>query len=105
MSSWGRHEYGKAYEAWPRTADGQTEPPAFLIHCSPLDLEADMIQSLLESYHIPSIRRLPGDGAFGQVILGMSGNGIELYVPQSMLDEARALLEGEPDHDGLQEGI
>lgn len=105
MSSWGRREYGKVYKIWPRTADGQTEPPAFLIHCSPLDLEADMIQSLLESYNIPSIRRLPGDGAFGQVILGMSGNGIELYVPQSMLEEAQALLEGEPDHDKLQEGI
>ena len=101
MLTWGRREYGKVYDIWPRTADGQTEEPAFLIHCSPLDLEADMIQSMLESYNIPSIRRLPGDGAFGQVILGMSGNGVELYVPQSRLDEAKALLEGEPDHDEL----
>lgn len=105
MLSWGRREYGKTYDAWPKTADGQPEEPSFLIHCSPLDMEADMIQSMLESYDIPSVRRLPGDGAFGQLILGMSGNGVELYVPASRLDEAKELLEGEPDDDGLQEGI
>ncbi len=103
MLSWGRREFGKTYEIWPRTADGQTEEPAFLVHCSPLDMEADMIQSMLGSFHIPSIRRLPGDGAFGELILGMSGNGVDLYVPKSMLEDAKALLEGETDDDGIQE--
>lgn len=101
--SWGHREFGKTYEKWPRTADGQTEEPAFLVHCSPLDMEADMIQSMLGSYNIPCLRRLPGDGAFGELILGMSGNGVDLYVPQSMLEDAKALLEGEPDDDGIQE--
>ena len=103
MLSWGRRKFGKTYENWPRTADGQTEEPAFLVHCSPLDMEADMIQSMLGSYNIPSIRRLPGDGAFGELILGMSGNGVDLYVPVSMLEDAKALLEGETDDDGIQE--
>ena len=104
MPNWGRHEYGKAYEAWPRTEEGEPVEPAYLTLCGPLDLEAEMIQSMLESFGIPSIRRLPGDGAFGQLILGMSGNGIKIYVPCTMLTEAQELLKGEPD-DGLQEGI
>ncbi len=104
MSNWGRREYGKAFDAWPRTETGDTVDPAFLTLCGPLDLEAEMVQSMLEAYGIPSIRRLPGDGAFGELILGMSGNGIEIYVPCTMLNEAQELLKGEPD-DGLQEGI
>lgn len=104
MKSWGRREYGKTYDSWPRTESGETVEAAFLTHCSPLDLEAEMIQSMLESFGIPSLRRAPGDGAFGELILGMSGNGIDIYVPCTQLSEAQELLKGEPD-DGLQEGI
>lgn len=105
MQNWGRHEYGKTYDAWPRDEKGETVEPAFLTHCGPLDMEAEMLQSMLESFGIPSIRRLPGDGAFGALILGMSGSGVDIYVPCTQLKEAQELLEGEPDNDGLQEGI
>lgn len=105
MESWGRREYGKIYEAWPRDEKNAPVEPAFLTHCGPLDLEAEMVQSMLEAYGIPSIRQLPGNGAFGELIIGMSGNGIDIFVPVTMLDGARELLKGEPDNDGLQEGI
>lgn len=105
MLSWGRHEYGKIFEEWPRDEHGETVPPAFLAHCGPLDMEAEMLQSMLGAYGIPSIRRLPGDGAFGELILGISGNGIDIYVPADRLAEAQDILKGEPDDDGLQEGI
>ena len=105
MQNWGRHEYGKTLDAWPRDERGEPVGPAFLTHCGPLDLEAEMLQSMLESYGIPSLRRLPGDGAFGELILGMSGSGSDIYVPCTRLDEAQELLKGEPDDDGLQEGI
>ena len=103
MSSWGLHQYGKTFEAWPVSADGEKEAPAFLVHCSPLDMEAAMIQSMLEAYGIPSIQHYPGDGAFGKVMLGVSGNGTDIYVPQSLLADAQALLKGEPENDQLQE--
>ncbi len=102
MSDWGRREYGKTFGAWPRDDAGETVEPAFLTHCGPLHMEAEMIQSMLEAYGIPSLRRLPGDGAFGEVILGMSGSGVDIFVPATQLDEAKQLLEGEPDV-GLQE--
>lgn len=103
MEGWGRREYGKTFDAWPRDEKGEPVLPELLTHCSPLDMEAEMIQSMLESFGIPSLRMLPGDGAFGELILGMSGNGIDIYVPCTMLDEAQDLLKGEPDDDGLQE--
>ena len=103
MEGWGRREYGKTFDAWPRDEKGETVRPALLTHCGPLDMEAEMVQSMLESFGIPSIRMLPGDGAFGELILGMSGNGIDIYVPCTMLEEAQELLKGEPDDNGLQE--
>ena len=105
MADWGRHEYGKIFEAWPRDADGEPVEPAFLTHCGPLDMEAQMVQSMLEAYGIPSLRRLPGDGAFGELILGMSGSGVDIIVPCTQLTDAQELLKGEPDDDGLPEGI
>ena len=103
MEGWGRRDYDKTFEAWPRDEKGEPVRPVLLTHCSPLDMEAEMIQSMLESFGIPSLRMLPGDGAFGELILGMSGNGIDIYVPCTMLEEAQDLLKGEPDDDGLQE--
>ena len=103
MQSWGFHKYGQTYDAWPRTPEGETEEPAFLAHCSPLDMEAEMLQTMLEAYGIPSVQQMPGAGAFGKVILGLSGSGVDIYVPESRLEEARELLKGEPVDDELQE--
>lgn len=101
MSDWGMHEYNKAYDAWPKDGQGKTVKPAFLTHCSPLDMDAQMVQSMLEAYGVPSVRCLPGDGQFGELILGMSGSGVDILVPETMLDEAKQLLEGEPEDDEL----
>lgn len=103
--NWAQRKYGQAYENWPRDAAGETVPPAFLIHCSPLDMQADMLQNMLEAFGVPSVRRLPGDGQFGEVMLGMSGSGVDIYVPETMLEEAKALMEGEAEDDGLEEGV
>ena len=103
MSNWGFHQYGKTFDAWPKAADGTKEAPAFLVHCSPLDMEAAMIQSMLEAYGVPSVQQYPGDGAFGKVMLGVSGNGADIYVPKSLLADAQALLKGDPEDDELQE--
>ena len=58
----------------------------------------EMIRSMLDSYGIPSIRRLPGDGAFGELILGMSGNGIDIFVPETQLADAQELVVRACDH-------
>ena len=37
------------------------------------------------------MRQYPGDGSFGKLILGMSGQGTEIYVPKSMVEDAANL--------------
>ena len=43
---------------------------------------------MLEAYGIPCLCVAPGDGSFGRVVLGMSGCGMDIYVPESLYDDA-----------------
>lgn len=99
MGTWALHEYGAVYERWPRNEQGEPVSPALLASCSPLDMQAEMMQGMLQSYGIPSLRVAPGDGQFGELILGMSGTGLDILVPETMLEDAKALLEAENDED------
>ena len=103
--TWGLHRFGENFDAWPKGPGGEPEDPAFLINCSQLDMQADMLRSMLNAYGIPSVVRYPGDGAFGKVMIGMSGSGVDIFVPKSLLADAQELLKGEPEDDGLQEGV
>ena len=81
---------------WPNGADGNPVPPAFLVHLRALDLEAQIVKTMLESAEIPVIVQQPAGGDFGQIILGFSGTGVDLYIPQTLLDAAKALLDSKP---------
>ena len=35
--------------------------------------------------------KLSGDGQFGKIMLGMSGYGVEILVPETLLADAQAL--------------
>lgn len=99
MADWAQREYGKAFENWPKNEQGEPVSPAWLTSCSPLDMQSEMVQSMLECYGIPSLRMAPGDGAFGELILGMSGTGLDIYVPETMLEDAKALMEADNDEE------
>ncbi|MDR1130876.1 MAG: hypothetical protein LBL15_00460 [Oscillospiraceae bacterium] len=93
---WYRSLPGRLLEAWPKQ-DEKPEAPAFLKHCTSVDMEDEMLIGLLSAYDIPSVRRYPANGGFGLVVLGMSGEGADIYVPASRLDEAAALIGGMSD--------
>ena len=57
---------------------------------------------MLEAYGIPCLKIYPGDGSFGKLILGMSVQGVDIYVPQSLLEDARALCEARPEAESDQ---
>lgn len=78
---------------WPVQENGEPEEPAFLCHMHEQDMADEIRMNMLETYGIPCLRTYPGDGAFGKVILGMSGEGACLFVPASMLEDAQALCE------------
>ena len=92
---WGFSKSGKLLKAWPKDGEGEPVPGAFLTHCSSVDMEDEMLVNMLEAYGIPCIRRFPKDGSLGNVVLGMSGFGTDLYVPEEMLEDALALISEE----------
>ena len=86
---------GELYNRWPKDASGEPEEPVLLTTAINNNLYDEMTVSMLEAYGIPCMIRYPGNGSFGKVILGMSGEGTEIFIPRSMLEDAAALLSGE----------
>ena len=99
IGSFGRSIPGELYKQWPRDAEGEIVPPKFLVHCTSRDAEDVMTVNFLQSYGIPAAVIHPGDGSFGKVVLGISGTGSSIYVPETMYDQAIELMEAKPDDD------
>ena len=93
---WGRSELpGELTDKWPRDEKGELVQPVFLVHRSSLDMDDEMTVSLLDSCGIPAMRQYPNDGDFGRLILGVAGAGTDIYVPETMKEEALLLIKGE----------
>ncbi len=88
---WGRAELDGLLKRWPRGEDGEPVKARFLCHSSCLDLSDQLLVNMLEAYGIPCLSVDPGNGSFGRVVLGMSGQGVDLYVPENLYDDAVAL--------------
>ena len=86
-------------ERWPKLPSGEPERAVFLCNRKAVDLSDELQINMLEAYGIPCLRDYPGDGSFGKVVLGMSGQGTDIYVPESMLEEARGLCEAEAEEE------
>lgn len=94
-TDWGRTHLSRLYEHWPKNDRGEPEAPALLCNCKSLDFSDELRINMLEAYGIPCLRIYPGDGSFGKLILGISGQGVDIYVPASLLEEAQALCDAE----------
>ena len=94
LSDW---NFGKPAKGlpWPKGESGEPVPPAFLTHLNVTDMEGQIVMSLLESSGIPVVTLYPNNGEFGKVIIGISGTGVDLYVPEHLLEDAQGLLDGE----------
>ena len=79
-------------EHWPKAEDGTLEKAVFLTNTFEADAQADMLIEMLRAYGIPAAKRYDKDGTLGKVMLGFSGYGVALYVPESMLEDAQNLL-------------
>lgn len=88
---------GELFEKWPKDEHGDPVQPKLLAHCSSLDMADVMLVNMLQAYGIPAMVLHPGDGDFGKVVLGMSGTGSRMFVPENMYEDAKVLMEAEPD--------
>ena len=89
---WGREKHDLA-ERWPKRPDGTPEKPVFLTDSTDADNAAGMTAEMLRAYGIPVMKQYGEEGTLGKVILGTPAAGVKLYVPESMLADAKALLE------------
>ena len=80
---------------WPNTDTGEPVAPVFLCHIGggPLDLELTL--SLLQAYEIPTVCEYPNNGLFGKLILGFPAAGMDVFVPETMLETAQDILSAE----------
>ena len=96
--SWGRAP-GNPAERWPKNAAGEPEQGAFLTRLFGDEVRVDMTVEMLRAYGIPAVKHCGDHGTLGKVVLGFSGTGTALYVPESMLEDARNLLRPVGDTD------
>ena len=80
---------------WPHDENGEPVAPAFLEHLPSLQMEAEVDMNLLQAYGIPVIPQYPNDGSFGRIIIGIPGGGVDLFVPETLLEDARNILSGD----------
>lgn len=96
-SVWGRNANGRLLDRWPKHLNGEPEEPVFLARVSSHDMSDELTVNMLEAYSIPCLKAYPGDGAFGKLVLGMSGQGVDILVPKSMLEDAQELMNSEEE--------
>lgn len=89
MKEWGFSK--KTHENWPTYENGEQVRPAFFKHIGGSTMDIDVEVSLLKAYNIPVILEYPNDGEFGKIMLGHPGGGVDLYVPETMLEDAQNL--------------
>lgn len=94
MADWGFHAFGKMQEDWPKNTDGSPVKPVFLEFLGEVNMEAEIDLNLLTAYHIPVVCNYPNNGEFGKIILGMAGTGVEIFVPETLIEDARNILSG-----------
>ena len=77
---------------WPKLENGESVPPAYLthIHGGPLDMEITL--NLLEAYGIPHVCEYPNNGLFGKLLVGYPPAGVDVYVPETLLEDAQNIM-------------
>jgi hypothetical protein len=66
---------------------------AFLVNVAN-EIELEVIQSLLKSYEIPVRIKYKESGAYLNIFMGSTSTGIDIFVPESKLNEAQEIIKG-----------
>ena len=88
---------------WPKTDSGEFVAPAFLEHVSGDSITLNKERSMLWSFGVPTVCTYPNNGELGNVVLGYAGGGVDIFVPETMLDDARNILSGTLDENFEEE--
>jgi hypothetical protein len=85
----------KVADNWPKKENGEPINPAFLKHIGGSQMDIELTLSLLDAYGIPAVCQYPNNGEFGRLMIGHAGGGIDIFVPETLLDEAKDIISAE----------
>ncbi|MCM1567170.1 MAG: DUF2007 domain-containing protein [Dehalobacter sp.] len=60
-------------------------------------VEAGFIEAILNTNNIPVLKKYRSTGAYLELYLGMSGSGVDIYVPSKLSGQAKELVTGQSD--------
>ena len=60
-------------------------------------MEANIVESLLKSYDIPVMKKHRESGGYIEIYMGMTNFGIDIYVTESLFQNAKEILESQPE--------
>lgn len=103
MGNWAFGKKKKIMDKWPKKVNGEMISPAFLMHVGGNPMDSELTLSLLDAYGIPAVCQYPNDGSFGKLIMGHAGGGVDIFVPETLLEEAKDILNAEIIEDGTGE--
>ena len=95
LSDWFFETYDGKEGHWPVKEDGEPETPVFIKHINGSQLDVKLVTGMLRAYDIPVFCTYPNDGKFGELVLGVAGPGVNIYVPESFVEDANNILSGE----------
>lgn len=95
LSDWTFTKFEGKDGHWPLDENGEPKKPVFLKHISGSQLDIKLITGMLRAFDIPVFCSYPNDGEFGELIIGMAGPGVDIYVPEENYDDAVNILSGE----------
>lgn len=87
----------KLESLWPKDETGADEQAVFLANIPDFNNEADFAINMLMAYGIPAFKSYNNEGSLGKLIIGTSAFGASVYVPASLVEDAKALLETPAD--------
>ncbi len=88
--------------AWPLDAQGQPVPPRQLVRAGD-GTSYTMTLSMMAAYGIPTVTKMPYGAFSSPVIFGGAILGGYIFVPETLWEDAKALLDAGPLEDDFEE--
>lgn len=96
-AEWGRQLPGDLYERWPKDEAGQPGAAGVSLPLQGHRHGRDDARHASGGVRHPVPRQYPNDGQFGKLILGISGSGVDIFVPASVWEDACELIRESDD--------
>lgn len=78
---------------WPSNDDGSPVKPVRLMTITGTQLDYQMAVTQLQSFGVPVVGTFTPEGTLSKLILGFSGTGMDILVPETMAELARELMQ------------